>query len=220
METLQPHNFCGVSERMLSVLPRRRSPGDSSYRWNKNPLTYCIASRLPGVSVDILDEAVAYGFAQWSAITPLEFQQVASTQADFLVLTRRIDGQNGVLAEHQLPPGNDMQLRGWIDMGEQWTLAMLKGVWTHELGHGIGISHTDVPNSLMNAFWNPAIDTPQAWDISAAQGIYGPRRSPVPEPEPMPTPGTTPTGTNFVATINIEKAGIYDVAFTRRVVQP
>jgi hypothetical protein len=143
-------------------------------------------------------------------------------KADFLVLARRIDGKGGVLAEHQLPPGNDMQLRGWLDLGERWTLDMLLGVWTHELGHGMGLSHTNVPTSLMNPFWNPAISTPQTWDIEAIQALYGaakpanPTQPPVPAPVPTPAPGTPEKFGGYIEIPANLPAGVYQAAFTRK----
>lgn len=51
----------------------------------------------------------------------------------------------------------------------------------HEIGHTLGLSHTDVPNSLMNAS-RTLFNGPQADDIAGVQFIYG-----VPSPVPEPT---------------------------------
>lgn len=174
-------NFCGISENLLSLAKT------GQYRWNKRDLAYCIYDRVPGIPADDFADTIGAGYKAWSDVCDLRFTQVTDyRKADLLVLARRIDRKGGILAEHQLPPGNDMQLRGWLDLAESWTLDMLLGVWTHELGHACGLSHTNVPNSLMNPFWNPAISTPQTWDIEAVQNLYGAPKPANPTAPPVP----------------------------------
>ena len=161
---------------------------------NKRRLGWYLADRVPGLPLDVLTACYAEAFANWQRVCGLVFAQVkSSANADFLVLARKIDGANGTLAEHELPPGNDQQLRGWFDVGEPWTNQSppprgridLVAVATHEFGHGIGLSHTNVPGSLLNPYYDPKIRTPQAWDIQEAVNRYGP---PVEEPKPVEPP--------------------------------
>ena len=206
-ELAQPQNFCGISNNLLELART------GQYRWQKHDLTFCIVDRVPGFQVDDFAGVIHKGFTAWTDICDRTIKPVTDyRKADFLVLARRIDGRNGILAEHQLPPGNDMQLRGWLDLGERWTLEMLLGVWTHEVGHGFGISHTDVPKSLMNPYYNPAISTPQQWDRQAIESLYGPK----PAGEPLPPVPTTPvTPGEFVGLMELSGA-VYDFKATRR----
>jgi hypothetical protein len=126
--------------------PAEPSCKTGQYRWNKRDLAYCIYDRVPGIAADDFADVIGAGYKAWADVCDLRFTQVTDyRKADLLVLARRIDRKGGILAEHQLPPGNDMQLRGWLDLAESWTLDMLLGVWTHELGHGCGLSHTTRP---------------------------------------------------------------------------
>lgn len=190
---MEPLLVCGVSENLLEEAARRQA------QWvNKRRLKWFVGGRLTGLTLEVLTAAYREAFANWQAVCGLVFEQTdVSAAADFVVLTRKIDGKNGILAEHQLPPGNDMQLKGWFDLGETWdgTLPLAAGaidlvaVATHEFGHGIGISHTNVAGSLLEPFYSPRIRTPQAWDISQAVARYGP---PVEEPAADPFPEALP----------------------------
>ncbi len=206
-------NFCGISENLLSLA------ATGKYRWNKRDLTYCIYDRVPGIAADDFADVIGAGYQAWAKVCDLRFTQVTDyRKADLLVLARRIDRKGGILAEHQLPPGNDMQLRGWLDLSESWTLDMLLGVWTHELGHAVGLSHTNVANSLMNPFWNPAISTPQRWDIDATQALYGaPKPANPTTPKPAPTPGSPSVFTGMVEIPPGLSPGVYQVEFTQKI---
>ena len=207
--------FCGVSERLLEEANARQS------RWvNKRKLTYCRVDRLPGLTADILDAAYAMAFGHWQAICGLTFTPTLDKHgADFQILARKIDRGGGVLAEHELPPGNDQPLRGWFDTSEAWTNQSPPGagkidliaVATHEFGHGLGLSHTNKPGNLLNPYYDPKIRTPREWDIAEAQARYGP---PVEEPKP-PTlpPGMLPDAFPGVCEIF---GRVYSVQFTRK----
>lgn len=209
----KPVTFCGISENLLSLA------ATGKYRWSKRDLAYCIYDRVPGIAADDFADVIGAGYRAWSAVCDLRFTQVTDyRKADLLVLARRIDRKGGILAEHQLPPGNDMQLRGWLDLAESWTLDMLLGVWTHELGHGVGLSHTNTPNSLMNPFWNPAISTPQNWDIEAVQSLYGaPKPANPTQPRPTPSPGSPSSFTGMVEIPAGLMPGVYQLEFTQKI---
>jgi hypothetical protein len=83
----------------------------------------------------------------------------------------------------------------------------LLSVTIHELGHSLGLPHTNAPGAIMNAFYRtPDFDSKgqmlpfklSQYDISDIQSIYGPRQGgnqPVtPQPNPQPTPPVGPSG--------------------------
>mgnify|MGYP002623161261 CR=1 FL=1 len=204
----QQHCFCGVTEQQLAFWRRRSALS----KWQRTHLRWYIADRLPGVSADQLQRAYKAAFDSWQAVCGLVFEQTKNyNAADFIILTRQIDGANGTLAEHQLPPGDDRPLRGWFDVGERWDAEPplergkidLVAVACHEFGHGIGLDHTNVPGSLLNPYYDPAIRTPQADDIKEAQRRYGPPIA-QPEPDPEPPPQVGP----FAVTIEDTSSGV------------
>ncbi len=206
--------FCGVRESLLEEARRR------TWQWNKKRrLKWYLADRLSGIPLDALTAAYAEAYANWQRVCGLVFEQTTtSSNADIVILTRKIDGSGGTLAEHELPNGTDQQIRGWYDAGERWATAkpagnkiLLPAVACHETGHGIGLSHTSVPGNLLNAYYDPNLSTPQQWDIAEAVARYGP---PVEEPKPVnpTTPGGAPD--KFSGVIELP-FGVYTASFVK-----
>lgn len=172
--------FCGISDQLLvgAAIGQRK--------WSKTELYWCVVDYIPTVDNELQEAVYRDAFRAWQRVCGLIFEQTRDPEnADFLILTRNIDGANGTLAEHQLPYGNDAPLRGWFDIGDNWQKIDLLAVATHEFGHGIGLPHIRRAGNLMNPYYNPAIREPQADDISEARDRYGEPIAPVP---PKPTP--------------------------------
>ena len=207
--------FCGVRESLLEEARARQ------WAWNKKRrLKWYLADRLSGIPLDVLTAAYGEAYANWQRVCGLVFEQTTtSSNADIVILTRKIDGSGGTLAEHELPNGTDQQIRGWYDAGEKWTTNSPPGnkinliaVACHETGHGIGLSHTSIPGNLLNPYYDPAVMTPQQWDIAEATARYGP---PVEEPKPV-VPPTIPGGSpdKFAGVIELP-FGVYTATFVK-----
>lgn len=191
----QHRRVCGVTAQQIALAQRGIS------QWaNKRRLKWYVADRLRGLSLETMTAAYHQAFGSWQAVCGLVFEQTFEQPlADFVVLTRRIDGASGVLAEHELPNGNDRPIRGWFDIDEQWVVSPTPGrsidlvaVATHEFGHGIGLGHEETrrTTALLDPIYDPRIRVPQEWDIAQAQMRYG---LPVEEPTPIPPPSLPPT---------------------------
>ena len=143
--------------------------------------------------------AVATAFSMWSSVANLNFVQVAddgnpfngpTSSGDIRIGLEIFDGPGGTLAHGFFPPNNGNTAAGDIhfDIAELWKIGFggpgfdIIQVLAHELGHALGLAHTNVPNSLMNPFYSEAFLGPQADDIAGMQFIYGPAIQPVPEP--------------------------------------
>jgi predicted Zn-dependent protease len=67
----------------------------------------------------------------------------------------------------------------------------------HELGHLLGLAHSNLSTAIMNAYVNNS-DQLTADDIAGIQALYGASNgSPTPTPTPTPFPTPTPTPTPF-----------------------
>ena len=92
------------------------------------------------------------------------------------------DGEGGVLAHAFFPDDiNPEPIAGDLhfDDDETWTVSPSGGIslpWValHELGHSLGLGHSDDPSAIMFPFYHSDVDpTPQPDDIDAIQSIYG-----------------------------------------------
>lgn len=137
--------------------------------------------------------AVRQAFATWQAQTRLYFIEVCSAAtADIIILwgdgnhgdNFPFDGVNGVLAHAYFPPPNSGTLAGdmHFDDGEAWSeFAQIGGfqpidlqtVALHEIGHSLGLNHTPVANSVMEAFYNGSRRVLGTDDIAGIRSIYG-----------------------------------------------
>ena len=150
-------------------------------------------------------------FDAWEAVANLTFVEVADSgnafdtpgaAGDIRIGAHSFDGPSNVLAHAYFPPPNGNSAAGDLhfDSDDLWELVSdgtgdgvfnIFQVAMHEIGHSIGLNHTNVPNSLMNAFYSEAFLGPQADDIAGAQYLYGVpvNGNPIPLPAALPLLG-------------------------------
>ena len=88
----------------------------------------------------------------------------------------------GILAWAQLPSNRhyDGQLWSMFDAAEDWTLPpsaqgiLFRAVCAHEIGHLLGLGHSQFKGALMYPYYSEHIETPQEQDdIPRIQRLYG-----------------------------------------------
>uniref|UniRef100_A0A672TL24 Peptidase metallopeptidase domain-containing protein n=1 Tax=Strigops habroptila TaxID=2489341 RepID=A0A672TL24_STRHB len=174
---------CGIPD------VRSYSTFSQSPRWKKEDVTYRILNYTPDMLQEDVEEAIAKAFQIWSSVTPLRFTRVYSGQADIMISFASgfhgdfysFDGPGGTLA-HAYPPGSGIGGDAHFDEDENWTkFTTYSGynlflVAAHELGHSLGLGHSNVVGALMYPIYM-ARDTrdyrlPQD-DIDGIQALYG-----------------------------------------------
>ena len=141
---------------------------------------------------------IGKAFDAWSSVTNLNFFEVTDDGADAGSITssgdiriggENMDGQHGVLAHAYYPHtsswGGDLH----FDLNETWSIDGFAGTisifWValHEIGHSLGLGHSDDSNSIMGPYYNPHLTTLGADDIAGIQHLYG---TPVLSAVPIP----------------------------------
>lgn len=182
--------------------------------WSLMPTgTDCSVAEYAGCTIKALDDFMPAGyltelqkaFNAWSAVANLTFVQVSDNGSNEANAFGRFgsirigghlfDGPSGVLAHAYFPPGPADRVVPYgflgdvhFDQEEAWTVGTsgieIFNVFAHELGHSLGLNHTDVPGSLMDPYYTTAFQGPQTDDIAGMRAIYGAAVTPADVPEP------------------------------------
>jgi hypothetical protein len=164
-------------------------------QWDHRVITYTFANTTADIASDGGRQAVREAFALWEAKTSVRFLEVCSTPADIVLSwatgahgdSDDFDGMGGVLAHAFAPPLSGVPvdpLTGDVhfDDAETWTTVAqgsanqpidLVSIAAHEIGHSLGLDHTTVSGSLMNAYYSSSHRYLGPDDIAGIQSIYG-----------------------------------------------
>ncbi|KAM4828209.1 macrophage metalloelastase [Thomomys bottae] len=183
---------CGVPDAHdFRTLPRRPV-------WNKRHLTYRIHNYTPDLKNKDVDYAIQKAFQVWSDVTPLKFRKTYAGDADIVILFAHrehgdfssFDGRGGILA-HAYGPGSGIGGDAHFDEAEIWS-NNLKGtnlflVAVHELGHSLGLDHSNDPKAIMfptYSYRDPNTFPLSDDDIRGIQSLYGAPQTYQPKPSP------------------------------------
>ncbi|MCX6622074.1 MAG: matrixin family metalloprotease [Acidobacteria bacterium] len=159
------------------------------------------------VPADVLHKTFELALAEWSRHVQINFRFSEDPYAPgtLSVLFAHgahgdpypFDGPSGVLGHTFYPaPLNPEPIAGDLhfDDDENWNSVDYFSVVLHELGHALGLGHSDQPGAVMYPYYHRATELNQE-DIDAIQTLYAARKatSPAdPGPPAEPPPPSTP----------------------------
>ncbi|XP_072018749.1 stromelysin-1-like [Amphiura filiformis] len=211
----------------------RRYSINQNLKWGKTDLTYSFENYTPDMHPTQIRTSIENALKVWSDVTPLRFNEISRdgiADIEIMFAPREhgdgftFDGRGGTLA-HAFFPGEGIGGDAHFDDDEMFLYNTdvngidLFTVAAHELGHSMGLGHSENPAALMAPFyqgWNPDFRLDYD-DIVGIQMLYGSNPGPRPpprepekpdvyatEPPPPPPPTTTQQPGDAVCSIKFD----------------
>jgi hypothetical protein len=211
-----------LPDNRFDTYPNPYSRGALEYslgdKWDKTNLTYFFDNCPRNIDCGVAQKTIRDAMAGWAQYTPLTFTQASSAynaDIEFQWSTQGPElGQIGdVLAYATFPhDGGDVT----FDDAEPWTSEDggdfdLFLVAQHELGHALGLNHTNKPNALMYPVLNPSVHGLTEDDVAGIQALYGGPNQQPQQPPPVNNFPQNPGGSTDQVSGQISDQTPYDL---------
>ncbi|XP_076263359.1 matrix metalloproteinase-2-like isoform X2 [Rhynchophorus ferrugineus] len=242
---------CGLPDKILQTSGRRKRFTAKSVKWHRTDLTWSLRTPqevIPKLDVYEVRWNIMKALQVWSKHSRLNFAEVDSDKADILIYFHRrdhgdnfpFDGPGSILAHAFFPTGQEgSSVDVHFDADENWSLkekdstgTNLFNVAAHEIGHSLGLSHSNVTGALMFPWYTEMTggfeyELPED-DRLGIQWLYGPKQT-NPKMERIPfypkytrptTTSTTTTTTTTRPTTRPYRKPVFRTEYPRRTQKP
>ncbi|XP_041083201.1 matrix metalloproteinase-17-like isoform X1 [Polyodon spathula] len=173
---------CSLPDVNESETARRKRTLTTPSKWSKRHLSWRVRTfpKESHLGHDTIRALMYYALKVWSDITPLNFHEVAGSEADIQIDFSRadhndgypFDGPGGTVAHAFFPGDHHTSGETHFDDDESWTFRSsdahgmdLFAVAVHEFGHAIGLAHTSAIESVMRPYYQGPVGDPLKYDL-------------------------------------------------------
>ena len=164
-------------------------------RWPTRNLRYAFQETGIDLPTGAVRQSIHQAFSTWAGWVGLSFREVPLSSGPEIIVRfvagdhgdgNAFDGVSGVLAHAffpPVPPNTPVPIQGdtHFDEAETWTVTVppaagqidLTTVAIHEFGHALGLNHSPVVGSVMEAFYGGPRRVLHGDDIAGVTSIYG-----------------------------------------------
>lgn len=177
-----------------AIRNQSRSAIPSNGKWPQKVITWSLQDSAPGYldKFELVD-AFRYAFRQWDDVLDITFRQIWTERGAIHIEFGAVNGPDSptLALGYYPPPINQEPIAGNIvfEYQKNWREIDIATVAIHEIGHTIGLVHSDNIKDNMYGGYLGVDRKLSEGDIRRAQLIYGAAaKAPTPKPKPQPKP--------------------------------